>query len=182
MSRTDCPILGELSFKNRGGKGSWGEPAGLIWHPASSEMERITSSNWVKSAVQGTETEGSESGAVIRALVVPTFSIKGDHHVWRLYLSRDFVWWMTQVRNNRNRNKLGSDRWATTHTGAILLPVRCEEQLDQRFIQDFLCEGKDFKVDSGFIRKSVLLDLFQDGWAEVWTRVTWLGLESDSSH
>lgn len=72
MARTDCPLLESNSLKNVEWQNQ-GESWACNISKASSNNERATHSNYVKTTANGTKTEGSDSGAVIKVLMMVIF-------------------------------------------------------------------------------------------------------------
>ena len=52
-------IVGKTFLNSRGGTASSGEPEGLKRPTISCKKDRVTGSNWLKTAEQGTEIKGS---------------------------------------------------------------------------------------------------------------------------
>ena len=74
--RREVPTVGKTSLNSRGGTASFGEPEGLSWPTVSCKQDRVTGSNWSKTAEQVKEIEGSLVDGEMRALAEETSSIK----------------------------------------------------------------------------------------------------------
>ena len=57
--RREVPTVGKTSLNSRGGTASFGEPEGLSWPTVSCKQDRVTGSNWSKTAEQVKEIEES---------------------------------------------------------------------------------------------------------------------------